>query len=325
MMYVQIFAGFVLLLGGAEVLVRGAVALASRLGVSPLVIGMTVVALGTSAPEMVVSLDAVLSGAPGLALGNVVGSNIANVLLILGATCLVQPILTRSHALAKDALVLLGGSVVFAGLCLLGEIGFLSGTLLVAIFLGFLGYSYWREIVLGDRAAERHAAEVEEITGLAASPWLSWAALAGGLAGVIYGADLLVEGGVALARMAGIPEEVIGLTLIALGTSLPELAASVAAAVRGHVGLSIGNIVGSNLFNILGVAGTVAMVETLPVHEQIRRFDLWVMMGSTGVLVAFLIGGWRLGRLTGGVFLAGYVAYIASQALGISGIVAGEG
>ena len=184
MMYFLVAVGFVLLLGGAEFLVRGAVAVARRLGVSPLVIGMTVVAFGTSAPELVVSMDAAISGAPGLALGNVIGSNIANVLLILGAASLVRPIMTRANGLSIDAMVLMAGSLLFftlpsggdtsyAGLCWTGAVGVWQGTLLVAMFCGFLGYSYWREVIHGGAGAEHHIAGVEEIKEVSASPWLS--------------------------------------------------------------------------------------------------------------------------------------------------------
>ncbi len=310
MMYFQVIAGFVLLLGGAEMLVRGAVALASRLGVSKLVIGMTVVAFGTSAPELVVSLKAAISGAEGMALGNVIGSNIANVLLILGAAAMVTPIVTTPAALIRDGMVLLGGSLLFAGMLWSGTISGLDGIVLLVLFFSFLGYSYWREV---HGPGKTVSVEVDEYSGLVGSMWIASAALLGGLFGVIYGADLLVEGGVAIARLLGVSEEVIGLTLVAFGTSLPELAASVVAAWHKHTDLALGNVVGSNLFNILGVIGTVSIVSPLPVPDQILSFDMWVMLGATVLLLPFLMTGWRLSRAEAAVFLVGYIAYIAFQ------------
>jgi cation:H+ antiporter len=321
MMYLQLIAGFALLLGGAEFLVRGAVTLAQRLGVTPLVIGMTVVAFGTSAPELVVCVDAALSGAPGIALGNVVGSNIANILLILGTSALLMPVATDA-GMARDNAVLMGGSVLFAGLCWTGTLGLWPGVALLVAFLAFLGYSYRREAVGGPGAAGIDIDEASQIGGHPMVPWLALVLLIGGLAGVIYGADLLVDGGVAVARSLGVSEEVIGLTLIAVGTSLPELAASVVAAVRGHADMVLGNVIGSNLFNILGVAGTAAVVAPLAVPDQIREFDLGVMLAATALLIAFLMAGRRVGRAVGVLFLIAYTAYIAIQSYGFSSLVA---
>jgi cation:H+ antiporter len=323
MMYVQVIAGFVLLLGGAEVLLRGAVAIARRFGVSTLVIGMTVVAFGTSAPELVVSLDAAISGAPDIAVGNIVGSNIANLLLIIGITVLVSPIDGRPRPLTHDTAVLVASSVVFAGLVWSGTIGRGAGALLVAMLIGFLGSSYWRGVKgLGDVAAEIRREEAEEIDEIPGGQWVAWITVVGGLAGLIFGARWLVEGGVAVARAAGVSEAVIGLTLIAVGTSLPELAASGVAAIRGQSDIAIGNVLGSNLFNMLGVGGTVALVTPLRVAEQISDVDIWVMLAATAVLVPFLIFGLRLGRPVGVAFLVFYGAYIALLVLGSAGLSA---
>jgi cation:H+ antiporter len=326
MMYVQVTVGFVLLLGGAEVLVRGAAAVARRFGVSPLVIGMTVVAFGTSAPELVVSLDAAISGAPDIAVGNIVGSNIANLLLIMGTTVLLSPIDGRSRPLIHDTTILVISSILFAGLVWSGTIGRTAGVVMVAMLLGFLGSSYWREVRgPGDSTADSLREEAEEIEEIPGAPWLAWLAVAGGLAGIIFGADMLVEGGVAVARAAGISETVIGLTLIAVGTSLPELAASVVAAIRGHSDIAIGNVVGSNLFNILGVGGTVALVTPLTVAEQIRTLDIWVMLVATAAFLPFLIFGLRLSRPVGVAFLVVYGAYIALLVLGPANLSARVG
>ena len=243
MIYVQVLGGFVLLLGAAEVMVRGAVALADRLGISKMVIGMTVVAVGTSAPELVVSLDAALSGAPGLAVGNVVGSNIANVLLVLGGAGVVRSLQTKEGALHVDCGVLFGGTILFIIIAYSGTVGRLPGVFLLIVFFGFLWNSYRREKG-GGPDAELHEEEMEEIHSLPKAMALAWGYLIVGIAGIILGADLLVDGGVQIARNFGVSDEVIGLTLFAVGTSLPELGASVVAAYRGHTDVAIGNVVG---------------------------------------------------------------------------------
>lgn len=320
-MYFQLFGGFVVLLGAAEVFIRGAVSLAKILNIPPLVIGMTVVAIGTSAPELMVSLDAVLSGAPGMAVGNVVGSNIANVLLILGVSCFLSPIKGPESANTRDVFVLITGSAIFALLCAQGQLGLWSGGILFIAFLGFLASTYRAEIQDEEAIAE-HILEVEGMSPIAAPKWAIVLSILVGLAGIIWGADLLVEGGIEVARTFGVSEEVIGLTAIALGTSLPELAASGMAAFRGHSDIAVGNVVGSNLFNILGVAGVVAMVAPLPVSGNILSFDIWVMLGSTALVLPILAGRWHPARMSGIFFLAlycGYIGYIGFS----TGLLAG--
>ncbi len=322
MAYVQILGGFVLLLGGAEFLVRGAVRVAARAGLSPMLIGMTVVAFGTSAPEFVVSLSAALENAPGMALGNVVGSNIANVWLILGMTALVSPIVVDVRAVIRDAMMLMGSSLLFVWLSMLGDIQPLTGWGLVSLLLAYFLYAYLRERAVVSASTHLHEREAEEFQDTPMNIWLAWGALLGGLVALAYGAELLVTGGASIARAAGVSDEVIGLTVIAFGTSLPELATSVVAARRGHTDVAIGNVIGSNLFNILGVAGGVAAITTLPIAQQIREFDIWVMLLATLMLLAFLVLGGRLGRRVGVVFLGIYIGYIALQIQGVGRILA---
>jgi len=318
-MYLQVLAGFIILVGAAEVLVRGAVSIADRFGVSPLVIGMTIVAIGTSAPELVVSLNATFEGAPGLAIGNIVGSNIANVLLILGATCLLKPIVDHPGSSPQDGWVLIGGSALFMGLCLYGDIGFIAGILLIFAFVGFLLASYWRNSQ-SPKAKKEAELEVEELQGKRKPIYIAFMMALAGLVGLGLGADLLVKGGVEIARNFGVSEEVIGLTLFALGTSLPELAASVVAALRGHPAVAIGNVIGSNLFNILGVGGILGLVGIIPVPLQILEFDIWVMFLSTLVLFPVLVLDWRIPRQTGAALVIAYVGYIWAQAYGVENL-----
>ncbi len=321
-MYMKVAVGFVLLLVAAEFMVRGAVALARKMEISPLVIGMTVIAVGTSTPELVVGLQAGLSGAGGLALGNVVGSNIANVLLVLGAAGFVAPLVSKEGSLLRDGVVLFGGSVLFAFFCMHGSIGRVPGIILVVGLAGFLISSYRREHDQGGPDAELHLEEVEEIGNLPNNMWIVMGALIGGIAGIVIGADLLVDGGINIARDFGVSEEVIGLTLIALGTSLPELAASVVAAFRGHADVAIGNVVGSNLFNILGIGGVVAIVTPLPVSSQMASFDIWIMLATTALVLPLLIWGWRLNRSVATIFVTCYAGYIAIQAYGVERVLA---
>lgn len=316
MMYLFILGGFVLLVGGAEVMVRGAVVLAEHLGVSPMVIGMTVVAIGTSAPELVVTVNATLAGSPGLAVGNIVGSNIANSLLILGVACILMPIAEKPAALKRDGFMLLGGTVLFIVLSLRGDLDTFAGAILIAGFFLFLGVSYWRESHDPELSAD-HLSEVEDLHGWPKTVFGSVIAVLIGLAGLAFGADLLVRGGTEIARNLGVSEEVIGLTLFALGTSLPELAASVVAALRGHADVGVGNVVGSNLFNVLGVGGVAALIDRIPVLDQLVGFDVWVMLAATLVLMPVLLFGWRISRAAGGVLVAAYVAYIWIQAYGV--------
>ena len=310
MMYLQLIGGFVVLLAAAEIFIRGAVSLAKILNIPPLVIGMTVVAIGTSAPELMVTLDASLSGSPGLAVGNLIGSNIANVLLILGVSCLLSPMKGPESANVRDSFVLMSGSALFAFFCFQGQLSLMSGGILFAAFLGFLVSTYRKESTDEEATAE-HIQEVEDMPSIAAPMGVVVFTILVGLVGIIWGADFLVEGGVAIARVFGVSEEIIGLTVIAFGTSLPELAASLVAAFRGHSDIAVGNVVGSNLFNILGIAGVVSMVSPLPVSGATLSFDIWVMLGATALVLPILGGRWHPRRASGAFFLILYIAYIS--------------
>ena len=316
-MYVQVIAGFLLLLGGAESLVRGAAAIARRFGVSSLMIGMTVVAFGTSAPELVVTLNASLADASGLAVGNIVGSNIANVLLIVGLTALCVRIPAQKRPAKADAVLLMVATLVFCAFVWTGVVARWEGLFLVIVFIGFMGRSAWSEMTGQDEAsAEARSREAAELAQVPGGAWVAGGAVGLGLAGLVFGSNQVVEGGVEIARTFGVSDAVIGLTLVAVGTSLPELAASVVAAIRGHPDIAIGNVLGSNLFNMLLVGGIVAVVQPLPVDPQIAHFDVFVMLVATALFVPCLLGA-RMGRLAGFFMLFGYVAYITSQALGI--------
>lgn len=319
MMYLHVLLGLVFLTGSADILVRGAVGLAHRLDISPLVIGMTIVAFGTSLPEFLVSMNAVLAGSSAMALGNVVGSNLANMLLIVGVAAFLKPIQVQRYVLFGDSMVLLGSSTLFIWFCWLGPIDRMQGGLMLLIMAAFLLRSYWQDFYKNGVGTKINMEEVNDFGGLK-SLWQIWMALLAGLAGVLIGADLIVNGGVEMAQVFGVSDEVIGLTVFSVGTSLPELAASVMAAIRGHIDMALGNVIGSNLFNVLIVVGGVAIVAPLEAPQQLLDFDLWLMLLVTVLMLPFFVGGWRIGRVIAVMFLAVYVAYIIAQAYGISSL-----
>lgn len=312
----EIIGGFILLLFGAEFLVRGAVALAGRFKVSPMVIGMTIVAYGTTAPELVVSLEAALGGLPGIAVGNVVGSNIANILLVLGCASLVYPIRCTPRLLYRDSSVMLGAAVLFVGLALTGTITRTQGILMIAAMVAYTLYTYWAE-----RRRNRHGdifeREAEEFREGPRSLWLAILAVVGGIASVVVGARILILGAVTAARYLGVGEEVIGLTLVAVGTSLPELATAVVAAWRHHTDVAIGNVIGANIYNVLAIMGVVSIVSPLTIPPQIVSFDIWFMLAATLTLLLAVVVFKGANRVVGCLFLGAYGIYVALQYYGL--------
>jgi cation:H+ antiporter len=312
----SIAGGLILLLAGGESLVRGSVAVARSLKVSPLLIGLTLVGFGTSTPELVTSLEAALAGSPGIAIGNVVGSNIANILLILGIAALLRPFACHPGAFRRDGAVLIGSALLGTGVMLFGAMTRPAGLILVVLLVAYVVWTYLTERGHPEsESAALHAGEAGLAEPVPARLGLSLALAAGGIAMTILGARLLVNGTITLAREAGISETLLGLTLVAVGTSLPELVTSVIAALRRQGEIAFGNIVGSNIYNILGILGVTALVHPIAVPPEVLRLDVWVMIAATFLLAAFTVTGWRISRLEGGVFLAGYVGYIAFLAV----------
>ncbi|WP_116083983.1 calcium/sodium antiporter [Tropicimonas sp. IMCC34011] len=311
-MILSIGAGLVLLALGGEGLVRGAVALAARLGMSPLLIGLTVVGFGTSTPELFTSLQAAFAGAPGIAVGNVVGSNIANILLILGVAALIAPVVVSPSAFRRDGLSLGLATLAAVIVVLIGVLTRGAGLALLFGLAVYLFAAYRLEMRAG-----RPEAAPADAPGVGLPVALLYAV--GGIAMTVFGAGLLVGGATDLARMWGVPDTVIGLTLVAVGTSLPELVTSVIAALRGQGDLAFGNVVGSNIYNILGILGATALVKPIPVPAQIAQVDIWIMAGATLILVAVAVTGWRIRRWEGGLLLALYLGYVAWLAAGATG------
>lgn len=306
--------GLLALYFGAEWLVRGAARLARRLGVSPLVVGLTIVAFGTSSPELVVSILAAARGQADVALGNVVGSNIVNIAVILGAAALVHPLRAEMRIVVRETPIMIVAALLLGLMGLDGDVSRTDGFLL---FLGFVAY-----VAFVLRAAPRESAAVqaefaeferaESLTPLDRTRGADALLILGGLAGLALGAHLLVGSALYFAHALGIPEIVIAVTVVAIGTSLPELATTVLAAVRHESDIAIGNIVGSNVFNVLAILGIASLVHPVAVHSALLRFEVPVMIGLSIVFAGLIATRLRLERWEGILLLAGYAAFAAA-------------
>ena len=305
--------GLVALIAGGELLVRGAVAAATRLGISPMIIGVTLVGFGTSTPELVTSIQAALDGVPGIAVGNVIGSNIANVLLILGVAAVLAPVAVKPDAVRRDSWVMMAtGAAAALALLGLGGIGRGVGAVFVVALVVYIVWTYRLDKRDG-ASAELHAQEAAQVpaTGMALPVALITAAVGLGL--TLLGAGWLVDGAVWMARAAGLSEGVIGLTIVAVGTSLPELTAAIVAALRGHSDVAFGNVVGSNIYNVLGILGLTGLVTPLSLPGDITWIDLGLMIAASAALLPVALSGLRISRREGSAFLllyAGYVGYL---------------
>jgi cation:H+ antiporter len=311
--------GIVILLYGGDLLVRGATALARRLGVPALIVGLTIVAFGTSAPEMVVSAAAAIEGAPGLALGNIVGSNIANILLVLGVPALVAPLATQVTGVRSNTTIALLLTAVFIWMGLDGVLTLQEG---LALAVGILLYIIYLAIVAQRGAADdpilSELTDVDHMEGLPKTPVLVSVFMLAGLVLLPLGAHLIVTGAVDIASYFGISEAVVGLTVVAIGTSLPELATALVAAMRRQAEMAIGNVIGSNIFNICAVGGITGISAALatgapaPFDPTFVRFDFWVMAGAMTAVTLLIFARRPVGRVLGAVFALGYVGYLAT-------------
>ena len=303
----MILLGLTLLFFGGEGLIKGAVSLARNFGLSKLLVSAVIVGFGTSMPEMTVSVGAALRGASDIAVGNIVGSNIANILLIIGVSAIICPVFVTGSAVKRDAFIMIGASLALCGLALLGMIGFFAGLLMFAALIIYIGWSYAQDKKSGSQTVQHIEEDIEDSPQLGSAK--AWVFVLAGLGLLGGGAYVLVEGAVSIARGFGISEAVIGLTIVAVGTSLPELATSVVAAYRKHSDVIIGNILGSNIFNILAILGITAMISPIPVAEQIARYDVWIMLGVAMLLSIYLLRGLTIGRISGAIMLLAYCAY----------------
>jgi cation:H+ antiporter len=301
MVWILFLAGLGLLLGGAELLVRGAKGLATALGIPPLIVGLTVVAFGTSAPELAVSVRAALAGQDGVALGNIAGSNIFNVLFILGASAAARPLIAATTLIRREVPLMIGVSLLTAWLARDLRISRWEGVLLL---VGVVAYTIF---------AIRSSPREEGGAGARGKAAVQLAFLLGGGAGLVIGAGWMVDGAVQMARLLGVSETTIALTIIAAGTGLPEAATSVMATVRGERDIAVGNVVGSNIFNLLGILGAAAVTAPhgLAVPAQMLRVDLPVMVVTAAACLPVFFTGRTISRVEGWLLLWGYVAYTA--------------
>jgi len=311
--FASFFLGLVLLVAGAESLVRGASRLALSFGVSPLVVGLTIVAFGTSAPELAVSIQSAGSGQVDIAIGNVVGSNIFNVLFILGVAALIAPLVVNAQLIRQEVPVMIGATLLLWALAADGSIGGFDGTLLLGLIVAYTAFLVVQSRRQSRATRDEYAEAITPADGWDRHWGVQLLLVAAGLALLVLGSQLLVGAAVAFARALGVSELVVGLTIVAAGTSLPEVATSVMATIRGERDIAIGNVVGSNTFNILSVLGASALVApaALPVAPSVLAFDLPVMTAVAIACLPVFFTGHEIARWEGGVFVGYYAAYTA--------------
>ena len=303
--YIFLLTGFLLLMLSGDFLVKGSVSLAGHFKVSKLVIGVVIVSFGTSAPEFVVSLDAAIKGHPDIAIGNVIGSNIANIALVLGLTAIIVPIKIKKKAINFDWTVMMFISLLFYVFCLNFELQFYEGLVFVLLLAAFI----FKSIYFSRKENKKN---IEESVKPKYKLIVSFVMVALALVGLIFGANFLINGATSIATKMGVDERIISISVIALGTSLPELATSIAAALRKELDIFIGNIIGSNIFNILAVLGFTSMVKSINVNPMVLKFDIFWMIGISLLLFLFFLPlrKAKIGRWKGITFLSLYITYI---------------
>jgi cation:H+ antiporter len=298
--YVMFVLGLVGLFFGGEFLVRGAVGIARKLSVPPLVIGLTVVGFGTSTPELLVSVQAALAGAPAIAIGNVIGSNIANILLILGLTAIIMPVAMPIAETKRDFVVMISATLVLWAILIGGTVWLWQGLLLIAALAGYLFASFRGQTSPSD----------SDLPASTNSFLYSMLFVLAGLAALIVGAKFLVDSASEIARDFGVSEAVIGLSVVAVGTSLPELATSALAALRAQSQIAVGNILGSCIFNILGILGVTALVAPIPVDPRFAELDIMIALAAALAMLGFAVFPVRINRIGGGLLMTAYAGYM---------------
>ena len=309
-MVFSLIGGFVLLFLAGELLVRGASSLAERLGVQPLVIGIVIVGFGTSVPELATSVRAALQGAPGIAMGNIVGSNMANMLLILGAGAIIYPIATKRSNVFRDGGFGALGAVILGLAAWHGELNRFTGIILIIALFAYLWFLLHNDHK--QRCAKDEAENIKRDSLFSFAVLVDGLILAAGIVGVLLGGKFLVDGAVELAQVYGIEQSIVGLTVVALGTSLPELATSIIAAFRKQTDLAIGNVLGSNVYNIFGIGGVTATITPVPISAHMGSVDIPLLIVMSFVLIGIVVWQHGVSRLTGVAFLVGYLAYVFS-------------
>jgi cation:H+ antiporter len=313
----SIIGGLIVLVIGADLLVRGAVRIAADAGVSPLLVGLTIVGFGTSTPELVTSVQGALAGSPGIAVGNIVGSNIFNIAVILGISAMMTPLVVAETALRRDAVLVIATAALFAVVGWLWTLDRVMGLVFLGLLAAYLVYAFRMErqtegvTAAGEKEAALVGADPATSPERGKNGWLVPVLLViAGLAMLVGGGSYFVGGSIELARILGVSEAVIGLTIVAAGTSMPELATSILAAFRKQSDVALGNVLGSNIYNILGIGGVTALIAPTEMPEQIVRFDNLVMIGLSVVLIAMLYTGRRVSRAEGAALIAAYCVYV---------------
>ena len=316
--FALLFVGIVLLIIAGDCLVRGAATLARKFGIPALIVGLTIVAFGTSAPELVVSVQAVLEGASKLAIGNVIGSNIANVLLVLGLPALIMAIPTDTPGVTRNSFIAVAATLILMVLMFFpSPMARWQGAIL---FGGIILYLLWMARLAktgSDDAALQELTDLDDMDGMPEQMWKTIGFIVFGIVGLAIGGNVIVDNATTIAKHFDVSDEVIGLTLVAIGTSLPELATVIVAAWRGHTDVAIGNVLGSNVFNIFAVMGAAALTGPVLIPTELLAFDIWVMLASIAALTAIILSRAPIGKKTGLVFFGGYLLYMGAIARGM--------
>lgn len=302
LVYLILCAGLVALFLGGDWLVKGASGMAARFGVSPMIIGLTIVGFGTSTPELLVSLNAALGGQPGIAIGNVIGSNIANILLILGVAALIGPMTIALSSVRRDLIWMTGATLALPLILWSGSVGLIEGAVMITALAIYLIVSL------------RGNPSDPDLPPLPGSLWISGGLTVLGLVTIMAGAHYLVQSATTIARQFGVSEAMIGLSIVAVGTSLPELATTIMAALRGQRDIALGNVIGSNIFNILAILGITAIVAPIPAAPRFLAVDTPVVIGITLLLGLLIAARGVIGRASGLIMLVGYATYMATTA-----------
>lgn len=310
--YFFLLIGFLLLVFSGDFLVKGAVSIALKLNLSTLVIGMTIVSFGTSAPELLVSVKAALGGHPDITIGSVVGSNISNIALILGITAIIFPIAVSKATLKLDWPMMMFATILFVAFVLDGELSAIEGIVFVSILIVFISW-----LIYNSRKDNKLPGALEEVDpkDVEMPLWKSSGLIVLGALGLVFGADLMLKGAVEIARQFEVSERIIGLTVVAFGTSLPELITSCVAAFRKEADISIGNLIGSNIFNLLAILGITAIIHPIEVSEKIISMDNYILLGISFIVFPLMFFGRSVNRLKGVFLFFVYVSYILFLAL----------
>lgn len=305
---ITIISGLIILFLGGESLIKGSISVARHMKISQILVSSVIVGFGTSMPEMTVSIDAVFRNTPDIAIGNVIGSNIANILFILGIAAVISPLSSKGILIKRDIWVMLAATLLFCVFALFGALNFIEGVFMIIVLISYITYSYFEDKKKSAHLNNNdHQSDEGEIKNLTLPLSMLFCII--GIVCLILGSSLFLNGAIAIANIFNISQEVIGLGIVAIGSCLPELSTAIIASYRKHGNIVIASIVGSNIFNILSIVGVMSLIREITVPAPILTFDLWVLVASTLILSMMLFKGWRLNRIVGSAFLLTYILY----------------